>query len=239
MAPVTLKGHGVRTTLLFWRSLRNVGQCETSENIVATMPRTRSATPNRIAFSCSRTDSGVAALSRRVRKKPTVPKPKVAKVSVVRIQARVVRSSASWVQNFAKVVLSLAVTPPAAPGVKWFMVLFSLCCCSLGLSSPVRSRFHWSFCRRARCNCRDVVSLILFLTCPEKYRNEKSPRRRKPRWAPWLKSTSVFAVMLAFCLLFAPTSTGRNCAPLRVCINDSPNGKNSPRVLAGCALYHE
>jgi len=48
------------------------------------------------------------------------------KVSVVRIQARVVRSSAGWVWNFARAVLSLAVAPVAAPGVTWFMVLASL-----------------------------------------------------------------------------------------------------------------
>ena len=63
----------------------------------------------------------VADLSRRVRKKPTVPKPKVAKVSVVRIQARVVRSSASWVRNFAKELLSMATSAFAPPVVSWLM----------------------------------------------------------------------------------------------------------------------
>jgi hypothetical protein len=48
---------------------------------------------------------------------------KVAKVSVVRIQARVVRSSASWVRYFAMAVLSLAVSFFAAPDVSWFIVL--------------------------------------------------------------------------------------------------------------------
>jgi hypothetical protein len=95
MAIVILKGHGVRTIASFRRSLRNVSQCETPANIVATVPRMISATPNRIAFSCRRTDSAFADLSRRVRKNPTMPKPKVANVSVVRIQASVVRSSAS------------------------------------------------------------------------------------------------------------------------------------------------
>ncbi len=121
MATVILKGQCVRTTALFRCSLRNVSQCDTPTNIVATMPRTISATPYRIAFSCSRTDSGVADLSRRVRKKPTVPKPKVAKVSVVRIQARVVRSSASWVRNLARELLSLATSAFVPPVVSWFV----------------------------------------------------------------------------------------------------------------------
>ena len=42
------------------------------------------------------------------RKNPTIPKPKVAKVNAVRIQAKVVRSSASEVRNFAKLTRSRA-----------------------------------------------------------------------------------------------------------------------------------
>jgi hypothetical protein len=45
-----------------------------------------------IAPWCKRTDSSLCIACRRARKNPIIPNPKVAKVSAVRIHAKVVRS---------------------------------------------------------------------------------------------------------------------------------------------------
>ncbi len=104
IATVMLSGHWVKTGVWPRSNLRSVNQCESPASTVATNPSTMSATPKAIAPACIRCVSSFGELSRNERKKATMPKPKLAIVSVVRIQASVVRSSASDVRKLAMLV---------------------------------------------------------------------------------------------------------------------------------------
>ena len=104
IATVILKGHCVKTGDSPRLSLRNVNPCDKPARMVATIPRTIRLVPNRMAPSCNRTLSGVGDVCCKERKNPTIPKPNVAIVRVVLIQASVVRSSASFVRKLAMLV---------------------------------------------------------------------------------------------------------------------------------------
>ncbi len=101
-----LKGHCLSAGSRPCLSLRKLSQCDPPASSVVMIPMTSNVVPIRVACRCNQTVSASGFSCRNVRKNATMPKPKLVIASAVRTHARVVRSRASWVRNFAMLVLS-------------------------------------------------------------------------------------------------------------------------------------
>src|SRR5258708_38993343 len=103
-----------------------------------------------MAPSCNLIDSGLGDFSSSERKKPTIPKPKPARASVVLIQARVVRSRASCVRKLAMLVRlpakvtrgSVGFDGSPAPEMPWLMGWLSTTEIKTGIVSRSAEHFE-------------------------------------------------------------------------------------------------